>query len=89
MICCNLTIYSYCFNVYALVINQVIHYSQVPVHSTVVNSRLSHRYIPVIYILKYRFSSKIAFPFLNFHMLPLGFSGLIPLLNYNHQGSTL
>ena len=61
MICCNLTIYSYCFNVYALVINQVIHYSQVPVHSTVVNSRLSHRYIPVIYILKYRFSSKIAF----------------------------
>nr|DAE18275.1 MAG TPA: hypothetical protein [Siphoviridae sp. cteHV32] len=27
--------------------SQVAHYSQVLVHSTVVNSRLSHRYIPI------------------------------------------
>nr|DAM61658.1 MAG TPA: hypothetical protein [Caudoviricetes sp.] len=40
--------------------SQVTHYSQVLVHSTVVNSRLSHRYIPInsFLLIKYRFSSK-------------------------------
>ena len=40
-----LTNWFYCFIVYAFVLIKFRYYSQVLVHSTVVNSRLSHRYI--------------------------------------------
>lgn len=39
---------SYCFSVYVFVAIYIAHYSQVLVHSTVVNSRNSLRYIPTI-----------------------------------------
>lgn len=46
MVCYNLTVYSYCFIVYAWRL-QMTRYSQVLVHSTVVNSRLSHQYMSI------------------------------------------
>ena len=46
-----LTNISYCFNVYAFVMNKLMYYSQVLVHSTVVNSRISLRYIPTFALI--------------------------------------
>ena len=51
---------SYCFIVYAFVWNHSKYYSQVLVHSTVVNSRFSHRYIPTNALSCYFVSSCIS-----------------------------
>ena len=90
MIYYNLTICSYCFNVYAFDdININLLTSSCTLHSRKFPTKPSVHICIVLYMTLYRLHLN-SFSFLNIcFSLLLGFRRLIPLLNYNHQGSTL